>query len=227
MIVSALVALAGLVLTLLPPHAPTPTFERDTLTPRGPRYSYAYDDGRLVIRAAASKGDRNRREVFHRSGVRATRDQTSCATWSAESDSMTQEGLAVRIRQSGGGLQAVTVTKNTIFGVHWTFNLLTWDTTRRGDPWRKVAQFDLSEAVGAGPHRLYPLPWRACLRVVERRVTFKVWPLGRVARPSWRDHTYTRRARLPRAFQVSGRPGWYVGHLASRGRVVYRGLTTR
>jgi hypothetical protein len=224
MSIAVVIALmAGL---LIPAPAGGHSLVRSVLTDEGAHYSYVTDDDRLTISAPKQSPDWNRREVFHRPGAPVTRDQTTCATWASQSGGMAQEGLAVRIREDGDRTRALTLTKNTIFRVHWTFNLLTWDTARRGEAWRWLAQYDMSAAVGRSVHHLYRLPWRACLRVTGHRVAFKVWPLGRVSRPGWHDRTYARHTRLPRSFDAPGRPGWYVGHVPAGGDVVYRDLTT-
>ena len=209
-----------------PPSAQS-LYVRTVLTPEGSRYRYQATDTGIRVLAGRRRGaDQNRREVVVRRGAERTRSQGTCATWQAATSGMAQEGLAVRVRADGGRRRAVTLTKNTIFDVHYIFNILTWDTARRGDPWRAVGQFDMSGAVGASPTRLYPLPWRVCLRVTGRRVAFLVWPLGRLPRPRWGDPTYSRHDRLPPTFVLRGRPGWYVGHIPARGRIVYRGLRT-
>ena len=229
MVIGVVVALL-LALLSPAPGQPVPLpdqLQRAVLTSGGGRYVASYDGDRLVVAAPRHSSDPNRREVYYLPGTRSTRNQTSCATWSAQTSGMEQEGLAVRIREDGRRTRALTLTKNTIFDVHWVFNLLSWDTARRGDPWRAIGQYDMSAAVGRSVHHLYRLPWRACLRVTDRWIAFKVWPLGRVARPGWHDPTYSRRARLPQGWDVAGRPGWYVGHVSSGGRVVYSAMTTR
>lgn len=211
----------AVVVALLSP-APTAAdgLARSVLTDDGPAYHYRYDGHRLVVHARGS-GEPNRREVVVPRGARPSRDQTTCATWVETSRWKVQPGLAVRVVDRHGRVRAVTMTKNVFGGAQSVMNLLTWDTARAGDPWRAVAQFDLADVL-LGPHRrLVPLPWRACLRVQGRQVSFLVWPLGRVARPSWSDHAYVRHARLPRSFGDGGRPGWYVGHVPAGGDVVY------
>ena len=49
-----------------------------------------------------------------------------------------QPGLAVRVADRGGRVRAVTLTKNVFGGTQSVMNVLTWDTGRRGDPWRRV-----------------------------------------------------------------------------------------
>jgi hypothetical protein len=207
------------------------TFVRSVLTEDGSWFRMAPAAARGVTVSDSARTvkheDWNRREVFRRPGARATKDQTSCATWSRESDPNVQEGLAVRIREGvSGRVRAVTLTKNTMFNVHSVLNVLTWDTARLADPWQEVGQFDMAPAL-IDDGLLRPFPWRVCLRAVGPRVSFKVWFPGVVAEPSWTDATYARSANLPRRFLAAGRPGWYVGHLPKGGSVTYRRLVTR
>jgi hypothetical protein len=212
-----------------PPEGPAPAYVRSVLTDDGPRLQLRHGPrGRVVFVGERSKEahrDRNFREVFRRSDARVSGRQTTCATWVRQSGPSVQQGLAVRIRDRAGRVRAVTLTKNVEFGLYWVFNVLTWDTARAGEPWRRVGQFDLSPVVGKSAHRLARLPWRVCLRASGRTVAFKVWLPREGAEPSWQDETHARRARLPRGYAV-GRPGWYVGHLPAGGRVVYGDLTT-
>jgi hypothetical protein len=235
------VRIAGVLLAIVAGCVGAPALAGPAETPGGPAYvrSVLTDDGpRLQLRhgprgrvvfvgdpAEVAHRDRNFREVFRRSGTRVTDRQTTCATWVQQSGPSVQQGLAVRIRDRAGRVRAVTLTKNVEFGIYWVFNVLTWDTARAGEPWRKVGQFDLSRVVGKSAHRLARLPWRVCLRATGRTVAFKVWLPREGAEPSWQDETHVGRARLPRGYAV-GRPGWYVGHLPAGGRVVYGGLST-
>jgi hypothetical protein len=217
-------AVVALVLALLAPAVvDAPAVERSVLTSDGPAYRYRYDGHRLGVRATGS-GEPNRREVVVPAGARRGRDQITCATWARQSSWRVQPGLAVRVVDRAGRVRAVTLTKNIVWGVQTVMNVLTWDTDRRGRPWRTVAQFDLARVLLTPHRRLVPLPWRACLRVQDRRVSVKVWPLGRVDRPAWSDRAHVRHARLPRAFRYAGRPGWYVGHVPDGGSLAYRGL---
>ena len=207
-----------------------PSYARSVLTVAGPHLSYRSGvKGRVVIKGDQEDTgyrDLNRREVFARRGTPTTGRQTSCATWVRQSRPAAQQGLAVRIRDRDGRVRAVTLTKNVQFGLYWVFNLLTWDTARGGDPWRKVGQFDLSPVIGRSTQRLAALPWRVCLRVTGRQVAFKVWLPRERTEPSWSERHYVRRARLPRGY-AAGVPGWYVGHLPPGAKVVYGALSTR
>lgn len=212
-----------------PPPSERPAYVRSVLTDDGPRlHVSATSGGRVVVRGERSDVDHrdlNSREVFRRPGAPMARSQTTCATWVRQSAPSVQQGLAVRIRDRAGRVRAVTLTKNVEFGLYWIFNVLTWDTARAGEPWRRVGQFDLAPVVGKSVHRIARLPWRVCLRASGRTVAFKVWLPREGAEPSWQDETHVRRARLPHGYAV-GRPGWYAGHLPAGGRVVYGGLAT-
>ncbi|GAB2859025.1 hypothetical protein GCM10027026_06020 [Myroides odoratimimus subsp. xuanwuensis] len=203
-----------------------PSFSRAVLTADHTTLRVRGDRRRLVVRATGTGEFWNRRELISLTGASTSRNQTSCATWARSSDPMAQEGVAVRIQSRPRRVRAVTVTKNTIHGMHGVFNVMTWDTARSGEPWRSVAQFDLSAVVAADGHVL-PLPWRVCVRVVGRSLSFKVWLPAETSEPSWRNRTHVRQVRLPRGYVAAGKAGWYVGHVPGGGSVVYRGLVTR
>lgn len=174
-------------------------------------------------RSGAAVEDWNRREVYTRPEAPRVTDQRACATWESQSVRTVQQGLAVRVRTAGGRTRAVTVTKNTFAHYSWYFNVLTWDTRRRGDPWRKVAQFDMSDVV-SHQRKLRTLPWRVCVRARGRVVALKVWLPRREARPRWDDPTHVRRTRVPRRFVYPGAPGWYVGHVPAGETTTYTDL---
>jgi hypothetical protein len=202
------------------------SFRRHLLTGDDTALTFNGDHRRLVMTARGAGPDWNRREVFHAVDARPVRRQTTCATWKAQSGTMLQEGLAARIRAGKGRVRAITLTKNTIFDVNWIFNILTWDTDRKGDIWRTVGQFNMAEALVDPDGNLRPLPWRVCLRTIGRSVSFKVWLPRSMTEPSWSSRVYARQAVLPSAFRAPGKPGWYVGHVPDGGRLVYRKLTT-
>lgn len=155
----------------------------------------------------------NRRAIFTDRSSEPSTNQTVCATWVSQSEAFMQQGLAVRVLLGPGDRQrAVTLTKNTFTYYYWVFNLLTWDTRRSGDPFKYVAQFDMSGVVRPDGE-LAPLPWRTCLRVHGDTVRFKVWLPDQEPEPGWHDTTHARKATLPERFVLSGQPGWYIGHL--------------
>jgi hypothetical protein len=230
-LLTAVVAAGSPAEAILPERAPAaPTFARSVLTEDGSGLRIRRTaEGRVVMTGRSRNPDQvdwNRREVFTRPSARAGGPQTSCATWLSQSRDSVQQGLAIRVRDRRGRVRAVTLTKNVEFGLYWVFNVVTWDTARRGTPWRGVTQQDMSSVVGLSADELQPLPWRACLRARGRNVEFKVWLPSQTAEPSWSDPDHVRSARLPRGFAV-GRPGWYAGHVARGDRMVYGDLTTR
>lgn len=154
-------------------------------------------------------------------------NQQVCATWRSQSAHAVQQGLAVRVHgnASGGRQRAIVLTKNTYAGYYWVFNLNTWDSRRRGDPWRAIGQFDMGEVVVRNGHWV-PLPWRVCLRVHDRTVSFKVWLPGDEPEPRWDDQSHARQARVPSRFVIRGRPGWYVAHLPAGQVTDYVALST-
>ena len=206
------------------------SFRRYVLTPGPERFLIRRrKTGNVAMRGSNPSGakirDWNRRELFSETGAARSRNQTTCATWRSQTKPSIQQGLAVRIRETRQRVRAVTVLKNTWANFFWVFNVLTWDTGRRGDPWRTVEQFDMSDVVSRDG-QLVPLPWRVCMRSQARTVAFKVWLPASEPEPSWSDATHVREARLPRSFVISGVPGWYIGHLPAGEETVYSGLST-
>ena len=206
----------------------TRMFNRHVLTPGPEQISWQWrKPGRLVFTGRNHTGapirDWNRREVFTRTRTRRSTNHEVCATWRSQSTWTMQQGLAVRVRESRHRLRAVTVTKNVFANFFWVFNLHTWDTRRSGDPWRLVGQFDMSDVVA--PHgRLLSFPWRVCLRVRGRAVSFKVWLPRREPDPGWADAGHVRQSRLSARYVFAGLPGWYVGHFRARRTTVFSRL---
>ena len=227
--------MAGAVAVLLLPLSMSPVvaasgFASELLTPGPERYAVRTGpSGEVTVRARAPVAglplDWNRREILIRPGVLPSRDQSVCATWTDQSRHLDQEGLAVRFQAGPGDRRrAITLTKNTYANYVWVFNLLTWDTRRPGEPWRALAQFDMS-AVVSSHLKLLPFPWRVCLRAVGDRVDFKVWLPGREREPTWTDPVHTRSTTVRHRFERPGVPGWYVGHLEPGDHVTYADLT--
>jgi hypothetical protein len=223
---------AALLLPLsLPARAVAPGITAETLTPGPERYVVRSGPaGEVTVRAKAPgvgrPQDWNRREILVRPAVRPSRDQSVCATWTDQSRNLDQEGLAVRFRAGPGDRRrAVTLTKNTFGNYVWVFNLLTWDTSRAGESWRRFGQFDLSPVVSSDL-QLLPFPWRVCLRAQGGRVDLKIWLPDSEPEPPWTDPVHTRSATLPRGFDRAGVPGWYVGHLLPGDHVTYADLSS-
>ncbi len=198
-----------------------------TLTPDGADTSSITLTGGVVAMSAPDTNNAlsNLRSVFWRTGESRPTDQGACATWQDASSGLVQEGLALRVRDTpGGATRALTVTKNTIYGVQWVFNVHTWDSSA-ADPFTALGQFDLSDVVTT-PDGYEPLPWRVCARAVGDRFTVKVWLPDREAEPAWDDPVHTRTTTVPAEDVVAGAAGWYVGHLPAGGSAHYTDLLT-
>jgi hypothetical protein len=226
-------AVAVLLLPLAQPAtAAAPAYVEEVLTPGPERYAVRVGPaGDVTVRARTPQGvlplQWNRREILVAPGVRPSRDQSVCATWTDQSRDLDQQGLAVRFRSGPAGRRrAITLTKNTFGNYVWVFNLLTWDTHRSGDAWRSLGQFDLSPVVSSDL-QLLPFPWRVCLRVVGRRIDFKVWLPDREPEPPWNDPVHAHSTTTPKRLVRPGVPGWYVGHLQPGDHVTYADLTAQ
>lgn len=181
--------------------------------------------GDVYMNANATNTGNNLRKVFWPAGAGNYLNSESCATWWSSSAESVQEGLALRIVDAPTGTRALTVTKNVVYGIHWVFNVHTWDTTR-AQPFEQVAQFDMASAVTVNG-QLKPKPWRACARVSGEQIQFKIWfPFQGQAEPTWEDPVYARTATVPAEWSQAGKTGWYVGHLAPGQAARYNGLTT-
>ncbi|MBK5288774.1 MAG: hypothetical protein JJE46_09930 [Acidimicrobiia bacterium] len=91
-----------------------------------------------TARAGTDNVSGNTRVVFTHPADPATTDSQTCGTWSSDAGSFDQEGAALRVHTVDGGVKAITVTKNVVFGAKWIFNLHVWDTSRLPVPDRRV-----------------------------------------------------------------------------------------
>jgi hypothetical protein len=192
--------------TRLPAGAPLRTA---VLTPDGfDRYEYSGNASSTVVTVRAPRTNRsgNLRTVFWPADAPVRADGTSCATWRAASGEIVQPGAALRIAPGrSGGVVALTVTKNVMFGADWGFNVHIWDSGRGTS--RALGIFDLREEF-----RRRPFPWRLCARTLGDRLEFKVWPLAEQP-PPWGDARHGGSLTLPADAPRAGRAGWYAGHL--------------
>lgn len=176
---------------------------------------------------APSTGCENR-EAFFVSTAAAVLNSESCATWSAESGQLVQQGATFRLTQTNSVLRAITVTKNIFSGDpndngQWSFNVNLWDTSKSPSltnlkTGMRVPMLQRSPGVVA-------LPWHFCARVKNRNVQFRVWLDGQT-KPAYGKKGVTGRARLPKGWAIPGRTGWYIGHLAPGDSASYRDMAT-
>jgi hypothetical protein len=176
---------------------------------------------RASVHASPSDVGGNTRVVFWRPGDGAGTDMESCATWTSDAGRHDQEGAALRVHEVTGGVKAITVTKNIVFGANWIFNVHVWDTSRSPVA-TQIGDFDLA-SVFFPNQQLVALPWTMCARVVGATVSFVVWPASE-PRPAWNDPTHGGSVTLPAGYGDPGAVGWYVGHLAADDRAEYADL---
>ncbi|HTE22701.1 MAG TPA: hypothetical protein VK674_06710 [Candidatus Limnocylindria bacterium] len=183
----------------------------------------------------------NTREFFWPASGPDVTDSESCAVWSKQyaapgvtTDSITQQGAALRIVQTPTSTRGITVTKNIFFGATWFFNVHVWDSASN-EPFTQLAGFDMSEVMGkmwwdeqgSLQSNLKPLPWHLCARTVGNTLKFKVWPDDVTPQPSWNDSRYVREVQIPAAWDVPGKAGWYIGHLNPGHSAEFQGLQTQ
>jgi hypothetical protein len=208
--------------------APQPSIARAAvLTPDGTD-GYAFDAERDSVRVSTNPGNSsgNLRTVFWQSDAVVERDATTCATWSAESSDRLQQGVALRISsRPGGGVRAITVTKNVYPYGSWVFNVHVWDTGSRPiDPLASVNLGSVLSTPGTPPQPK-PLPWRVCARAVGSTLSFKAWAVAE-REPDWGDQRYGRAVQLPARAPTAGYSGWYAGHLSPGMTAVFSQLRT-
>lgn len=203
----ALLAATALLGACAPPAQPlSPGWTRHDLTRDGSDTTRLVEVGDRAVdaRAAATNVGHNSRTIFHRSDGPVSAGQESCMRY-RNSGGIAQEGIALRISPAGGGVRAVTVTKNIWANATWYFNVHTWDTTST-PILRQHASFDMRDVVG-GPQR--DATWSTCARMDGGTLRFKVWTGDE--EPDW-GGPETRQIEVPDAPRT-GRAGWYVGHV--------------
>jgi len=187
-------------------------------------YNTAATPGRLSVTAPRSNGGGNTRVIIYPPAQPMSVDQQACATWSAQAGINVQQGIALRVRhdiEGSGRWRAVTVMKNVMWGAHWNFNVITWDT-RAGYRWRNHGSVSLPQVFWPN-HVLAPLPWRVCARVQGDLVTVKAWRTSEVE-PAWGDKSHGGTVRIPSEWTYSGKSGWYLGHVPPGGSATMQDL---
>jgi len=186
-------------------------------------YTYANPaPGSVVVTAATSSGGNNR-EFFWAEQGRNEADQTVCATFAA-GGGIDQQGVVVRLHMmSGGGISAITVTRNIWAQVFDIFNFHVWNTAE--DPSSPFTLFG-STVIPGLPVAPEAYPLNLCVRTVSSRniVQFVVWSRGQ-GRPGWGSTTQGGQAVIPAGAPGAGRGGWFAGHLVPGTSMVYTHLS--
>lgn len=142
-------------------------------------------------------------------------DSEVCATWTSQSASSIQEGLALHINATPSATTAITVTKNVIYGLYWVFNVHIWNSSS-SSPFTQIAQFSFpNDFTYLGT--MDPLPWRICAETVGTTFQFKVWRPNVESEPSWTDASHSGSVTIPANYQAPGLSGWYIGHIPAGG----------
>lgn len=195
------------------------------LTVEGGLYSAARAGGSLAVANSAGVGG-NTRQLYWPPNMAPAVNSRSCADFAVDTQEgktpLQQQGLAVRIRNQDGRVRAITVTKNVVYDIGWFFNAHTWDTSRSDAPFVGLGQWDMGAVVA--PYGYAPLPWRACLQVIDQFLAFKIWVPATTSEPGWDNARHVRTALIPAEFVYAGQSGWYAGHLVSNGAVSYRNM---
>jgi hypothetical protein len=167
---------------------------------------------RVTALAPSANASGNLRLLFWPGNARPEVDGTSCATWSAATSDVVQQGAALRIGTAPDGrVRALTVTKNVYVHSYWIFNVHVWGAA---GGMREIASYDLSSVFRFSDDLFVarPLPWRLCARTRDGRLEFKVWRLAEVE-PEWGDRAHGASVALPADAPASGAVGWFIGHL--------------
>lgn len=187
-----------------------------TLTTDGTdTYTFKVSGAGILVAARTGNIGSNLRNVYIPNGQPPRSTSRVCSTWTVATADSIQQGHAHNV----GGGRAVTVTKNVIYGIHWVFNVHTWDNSA----FTQVAQFDMIDVMFTPTGALKPLPWRVCTEVKGATLRFKIWfPPER--EPAWTDATRTRTMTLPTTHTGPGLAGLYAGHIPPGGWLTYTGM---
>ncbi|HEX2577082.1 MAG TPA: hypothetical protein VHK88_12085 [Aquihabitans sp.] len=193
------------------------------LTPDGSdTYAARTTGAGTTVEAPPTNAGVNLRAVFWPDGTASVADGQSCATWTAQLGEVVQQGAALRIRDDGGRVRAITVTGNITFAQRATFNFHTWDTARAGEL-RQFGQHVVTGLVPGG--EVVPLPWRVCARTTGDVVELKAWDADE-REPAWGDARWGTKVPIPDGWAAPGAIGWFVGHVSPGGAARFDDLRT-
>jgi hypothetical protein len=179
------------------------------------------DDGVIVASADAANTGGNTRWAFWRKADQPQTDQQICTTW-VEGDISTiqQQGAALQIRKEGNRTRAITVTRHIFRGFGGQFNVHVMDSAPPGAPEPRLSWLG-GVIVESLADETTPYPWRLCARIVDRTVSFVVWPLPG-PQPDWGTPGAGGSVALPADWDAAaGVPGFCVGHLTAGESVGY------
>jgi hypothetical protein len=207
-------------------YGPTSTSPSNqaVLTPDGPTsYRFVSAPANTVAASVDSAGG-NVRQIFWPGDNPVLPDTESCAIWSGQSGAHVQQGAALRIRQDGSRVRAVTVTKNVFLDATWIFNFHVWDTSK-SPAYTPIGATNL-EAALRHDGIVTPLPWHFCARVIGSKLEFKVWTATDAFEPAWGDRNHGGSVQLPAGWEAPGKAGWFVGHIQPNNTAVFNDLAT-
>jgi hypothetical protein len=203
----------------------TTTLDTEVVTPEGTdSYTFTSIAGEIDVAAAPGNTGGNLRAVFWPAAAPDVLDSMSCATWADQDGSNVQQGAALRISHDGGHTRAVTVTKNVWLNASWIFNVHLWDSTSTSGVFTQIGTVDLRDYLSPDGVTK-PLPWHFCARVIDAKLSFKVW-VEPDPEPKWGTPLMGGSFTLPSEYTAPGKAGWYVGHLPSIGQARYTNLRT-
>ena len=144
--------------------------------------------------------------------VAPSRDQSACATWNGPVEGKAQPGIALRVRQDGDRVRAITFTDNIWSAARHRWNVHLADSAAE----RPMDQQADETLVGFASSLadLPSVPWRLCARVRGTTFEAKVWAPADEPEPDWDDPEHGYAVEVPDEWVFDGRPGIYAGHLS-------------
>ena len=105
-------------------------------------YDYERSGGTLTVSAPATNQGGNRREVYWPLDAPPKTNERSCQSWDDSTQSLDQQGIALRIAPTADGLgtRAMAGDRGTVrCTATWVLNVHVWDTTIERDVARAAA----------------------------------------------------------------------------------------
>lgn len=197
-----------------------PPLSAVSVTPDGAGYSYWHPGPGAVVVAAPESSGVNEREFFWEGNSPEEPDSTVCETVST-GHGIDQQGIVLRLNDSDGTVQAITVTRNVVFSDFQTFNFHVWNTSNSDHPFTLFGQTILRFL----PYAPAVYPLNMCARTVTatNQVQFVVWTAGQ-SQPPWGDPDQGGEATIPAGSPTSGGEGFFAGHVIAGSNMVLTDL---